>query len=51
MTAGDRVSSGRRAWGTIWRPRRQHVGDNGDIVEVLGRIAEGLRGRTKAEVE
>jgi hypothetical protein len=54
IAAGDRLRLFRRTWGTIDR-REQQVGNNGDIVEVLGHNAEGLRLRTKdgrmAEVE
>lgn len=46
IATGDRVRLFRRTWGTV-DGRASHVGDNGDIVEVLGRTAEGLRIRTK----
>ena len=51
---GDRVRLFRRTWGTV-NGRGQDVGNNGDVVEILGQGAEGLRIRTKkgevAEVE
>jgi TrwC relaxase/AAA domain len=54
IATGDRVRLYRRTWGIVGG-RAQHVGDNGDIVEVLGQTGEGLRLRTKdgrvAEVE
>ncbi len=54
IATGDRVRLYRRTWGTVGG-RAQHVGDNGDIVEVLGRTERSLRLRTKdgrvAEVE
>ena len=46
MATGDRVRLFRRTWGMV-NGRASHVGDNGDIVEVLGRTAAGLRLRTK----
>src|SRR6202011_1442017 len=45
IATGDRVRLFRRTWGTV-DGRACHVGDNGDIVEVLGQTAEGLRLRT-----
>jgi hypothetical protein len=54
IATGDRLRLFRRTWGAV-AGRAQHVGDNGDIVTVLGRTATGLRLRTKdgrdAEVE
>src|SRR5208283_6088461 len=54
IAAGDRLRLFRRTWGTI-DGREQQVGNNGDIVEVLGHNADGLRLGTKdgrvAEVE
>jgi AAA domain len=46
IATGDRVRLFRRTWGTV-DGRAGHVGDNGDIVEVLGRTGDGLRIRTK----
>jgi hypothetical protein len=46
IATGDRVRLFRRTWGTV-DGRACHVGDNGDIVEVLSRTADGLRLRTK----
>ena len=46
IATGDRVRLFRRTWGTV-NGRASHAGDNGDIVEVLGRTAAGLRLRTK----
>ena len=46
IATGDRVRLFRRTWGTV-DGRACHVGNNGDIVEVLGRNADGLRLRTK----
>jgi hypothetical protein len=46
IATGDRVRLFRRTWGTV-DGRACHVGDNGDIVEVLGRTDDGLRIRTK----
>jgi hypothetical protein len=46
IATGDRVRLFRRTWGTV-DGRACHVGDNGDIVEVLVRNANGLRLRTK----
>jgi TrwC relaxase/AAA domain len=42
IATGDQVRLFRRTWGNVDR-RLCHVGSNGDIVEVLGRTAEGLR--------
>jgi hypothetical protein len=46
IATGDRVRLYRRTWGAVGG-RSQHVGDNGDIVEVLDRTADGLQLRTK----
>jgi hypothetical protein len=46
IATGDRVRLFRRTWGTV-DGRACHVGDNGDIVEVLGQTADSLRLRTK----
>jgi len=46
IATGDRVRLFRRTWGVV-DGRACHVGDNGDIIEVLGRTADGLRLRTK----
>ena len=46
IASGDRVRLFRRTWGTV-DGRACHVGDNGDIVEVLGRTDDVLRLRTK----
>jgi len=46
LAAGDRVRLFRRTWGTA-NGQSQQVGNNGDVVEVLGHNAEGLRIRTK----
>jgi len=46
IATGDRVRLFRRTWGMV-DGRACHVGDNGDIVEVLGRTDDGLRLRTK----
>lgn len=54
LAVGDRVRLFRRTWGTV-DGRGQQVGNNGDVVEVLGQSAETLRIRTKngdvAEIE
>jgi hypothetical protein len=54
IATGDKLRLFRRTWGAVGG-RAQHVGDNGDIVTVLGRTPAGLRLRTKdgrvAEVE
>ena len=46
LAAGDRVRLFRRTWGTI-NGRQQQIGNNGDVVEVLGQNDRGLRIRTK----
>ena len=46
IAAGDRLRLFRKTWGTIDGTGRE-IGSNGDIVEVLGRTADGLRLRTK----
>lgn len=46
LAVGDRVRLFRRTWGTI-DGQGQQVGNNGDVVEVLGLNAEGLKIRTK----
>jgi hypothetical protein len=46
IASGDRVRLYRRTWGTVGG-RAQHVGDNGDIVEVLGQTKKGLQLRTR----
>ena len=54
LAVGDRVRLFRRTWGTV-DGQAQQVGNNGDVVEVLGQSAETLRIRTKngdvAEIE
>ena len=54
IAAGDRLRLFRRTWGTV-DGHEQQVGNNGDIVEVLGHGVERLRLQTKdgrvAEVE
>ncbi|MEA2732496.1 MAG: hypothetical protein QOF70_6971 [Acetobacteraceae bacterium] len=54
IAAGDKLRLFRRTWGTVdGKPRE--IGNNGDIVEVLGQSIDGVRLRTKdgriAEVE
>ena len=46
LAVGDRVRLFRRTWGVI-DGREQQVGNNGDVVEVLGQNEQGLRIRTK----
>ena len=46
LSIGDRVRLFRRTWGSI-DGEGQQVGNNGDVVEVLGQGADGLRIRTK----
>jgi hypothetical protein len=46
IAAGDRLRLFRRTWGTIDGDQQQ-IGNNGDIIEVLGHNADGLRLRTK----
>jgi hypothetical protein len=46
LSVGDRVRLFRRTWGTV-NGEGQQVGNNGDVVGVLGQSAEGLRIRTK----
>jgi hypothetical protein len=46
VATGDRLRLFRRTWGMV-DGRACHVGDNGDIVEVLGHTEGGLRLRTK----
>ena len=46
IASGDRLRLFRRTWGTIDGQKRE-VGSNGDVVEVIGRSADGLRLRTK----
>lgn len=46
IAAGDRLRLFRRTWGTV-DGHEQQVGNNGDIVEVLGHGVEGLRLQTK----
>ncbi|HTW51861.1 MAG TPA: AAA family ATPase, partial [Stellaceae bacterium] len=46
IATGDRLRLFRRTWGTV-DGHLQRVGDNGDIVEVLGHSATGLRLRIK----
>ena len=54
LAVGDRVRLFRRTWGSVNGEKRQ-VGNNGDVVQVLGQDAERLRILTKdgavAEVE
>jgi hypothetical protein len=47
LAVGDRVRLFRRTWGKV-SGKEQQVGNNGDVVEILGTSAEGLRIRTKA---
>lgn len=46
LAVGDRVRLFRRTWGTVNGEKRQ-VGNNGDVVQVLGQNAEHLRILTK----
>jgi hypothetical protein len=46
IATGDRLRLFRRTWGTV-DGHEQRIGDNGDIVTVLGFTANGLRLRTK----
>ena len=46
IASGDRLRLFRRTWGTVDGQKRE-VGSNGDVVEVIGRSADGLRLRTK----
>jgi ATP-dependent exoDNAse (exonuclease V) alpha subunit len=46
LAQGDRVRLFRRTWGTI-DGREQQVGNNGDVVTVLGQSDDGIRIRTK----
>ena len=54
IAAGDRLRLFRRTWGAV-DGQKCEIGNNGDIVEVIGRTADGIRLRTKggrvAEVE
>ncbi len=54
IATGDRLRLFRRTWGTI-DGKQSQVGNNGDVVEVVARTADGVRLRTKegraAEVE
>jgi hypothetical protein len=53
IATGDRLRLFRRLWGRV-DGHYQRIGNNGEVVEVLGRTADGLRLRTKdgiAEVE
>ncbi len=45
IATGDRLRLFRRTWGTVEGERAQ-VGNNGDVVTVLGRTSDGLRVRT-----
>lgn len=46
IAVGDRVRLFRRTWGTV-NGQGRDVGNNGDVVEVLGQTAEHLRIRNK----
>jgi hypothetical protein len=46
LAVGDRVRLYRRTWGTV-DGKEQQVGNNGDVVEVLGQDRSGVRLRTK----
>ena len=54
LSIGDRVRLFRRTWGAV-NGQGEQVGNNGDVAEVLGQSADGLRIRTKngdvAEIE
>jgi hypothetical protein len=54
IAAGDKLRLFRRTWGTA-EGKKQEIGNNGDVVEVLGQSLTGMRLRTKdgriAEVE
>ena len=54
IAAGDKLRLFRRTWGTV-DGKKQEIGNNGDVVEVLGQSVTGMRLRTKdgriAEVE
>ena len=47
LAVGDRVRLFRRTWGKV-NGKEQQVGNNGDVVEIRAKSAEGLRIRTKA---
>ena len=46
IAAGDRLRLFRRTWGAV-EGQKCEIGNNGDIVEVIGRTADGIRLRTK----
>jgi hypothetical protein len=46
LAAGDRVRLFRRTWGAV-DGKKQEIGSNGDVVEVLGQSHDGLRVRVK----
>ena len=54
IAAGDKLRLFRRTWGMVNGQKRE-IGNNGDVVEVLGRTIDALRIRTKdgrvAEIE
>ena len=54
IAAGDKLRLFRRTWGEV-EGKKQEIGNNGDVVEVLGQSQTGMRLRTKdgrtAEVE
>jgi hypothetical protein len=54
IAAGDKLRLFRRTWGTV-DGKKQEIGNNGDVVEVLGQSLTGIRLLTKdgriAEVE
>ena len=48
IAIGDRLRLFRKTWGTV-EGRRAHLGSNGQVVEVVGRDAEGLHLRAVAD--